>query len=428
MRVSLSLLAVATTAAFLTGSPANAQVNVKLEEVVSGLTHPLAMVPFPDGSGRSAIVEQSGTIKILDDKGRLLPDPFLSMTGRIVTLHDFFDERGILGIAFHPNFKENGKVYVAYSAPLRSDELPKRLWWSHTNIVSEMQVYKTDKNKLDSNSERIISAIDWPQFNHNGHWIGFGPDGMLYVATGDGGYANDWGIGHTPATGNGQDLKDIHGKILRFDVSKADSIPADNPFVGRRDAEAAVWAYGLRNPWRCSFDMGGDKGLYCGDVGQNSWEEVDLITKGGNYGWRRMEGDHCFDYLQPDNHPASCDKTDLTEPIIVYANCDAVKQNCKGISNTGGYIYRGSYKAWDGAYIFGDWSKQFGAMDGRLFVATKGSDGKWALQDAKVQNMTTIPYILAFAQDDKGEVYALTSTSTGPVAGHDSIYRIVPAN
>jgi glucose/arabinose dehydrogenase len=428
MRMGLGVMAAMTTVALLGGSPASAQISIKLEEVAGGLTHPLSMVPFPDGSGRTAIVEQSGTIRILDDKGRVRPEPFLSMTGRIVTLHDFFDERGVLGVAFHPNFKENGKVYVAYSVPVRSDELPKRLWWDHTNIVSEMQVSKTDRNKIDPSYERIISQIDWPQFNHNGHWIAFGPDGMLYVSTGDGGYANDWGIGHNALTGNGQDLKDLHGKMLRFDVSKPDGIPTDNPFVGRKDAEPAIWAYGLRNPWRCSFDMGGDKGLYCGDVGQNSYEKVNLISKGGNYGWRRIEGSHCFDVNAPDAHPATCDKTGLTEPIIEYANCDAVKDDCKGISNTGGYIYRGSHKEWDGAYIFGDWSQQFAAMDGRIFIVKKGADGKWKLQDTKVENMATIPYILAFAQDDKGEVYALTSVSTGPVGGHDSIYRIVPAN
>lgn len=428
MRIALGVMAAMTTVALLGASPASAQVSVKFEEVAGDLTHPVAMTPFPDGSGRIAIVEQSGTIRILDDKGRVRPEPFLSMTGRIVTLHDFFDERGVLGVAFHPNFKENGKVYVAYSVPVRSDELPRRLWWDHTNIVSEMQVSKTDRNKIDPSSERIISQIDWPQFNHNGHWIAFGPDGMLYVSTGDGGYANDWGIGHNPETGNGQDLKTLLGKMLRFDVSKPDGIPVDNPFVGRKDAEPAIWAYGLRNPWRCSFDMGGDKSLYCGDVGQNSYEEIDMISKGGNYGWRRMEGDHCFDVMKPDAHPASCDKTGLTEPIIVYANCDAVKENCKGISNTGGYIYRGSHKEWDGAYIFGDWSQQFGAMDGRIFIAKKGADGKWALQETKVEGMTTVPYILAFGQDEKGEVYALTSISTGPVGGHDKIYRIVPAN
>ena len=156
----------------------------------------------------------------------------------MVTLHHFFDERGLLGIAFHPNYRENGKFYLAYSAPIRSSELDRRLWWSHTNVVSEFQVSKTDPNKADPTYERVISQIDWPQFNHNGHWIAFGPDGMLYISTGDGGYANDWGIGHNVTTGNGQDKRSLHGKMLRLDVNKPDLIPADNPFVGQSDALA----------------------------------------------------------------------------------------------------------------------------------------------------------------------------------------------
>jgi len=223
-------------------------------------------------------------------------------------------------------------------------------------------------------------------------------------------------------------LMSINGKILRLDVDKDDFVPTDNPFVGRNDALPQIWAYGLRNPWRCSFDMGGDKELFCADVQQNSIEEVDIIKKGGNYGWRRMEGDKCFDYVNPNAHPASCDKNGLTDPILVYNNCTAVPQGCLGISITGGYVYRGSHAPWAGKYIFGDWSKGFAAMDGQIFVGTKGADGKWTLDKATVPGMTTMPYMLAFAQDDKGDVFALTSISTGPVGGHDKIYRIVPAD
>jgi len=408
--------------------PATAQVKMKLQEVASGLTHPLAMQSIPDGSGRMAVIEQTGQVRIIDARGRLLPEPFLNVQARMVAQHQFFDERGLLGLAFHPDYKTNGKFYVAYSAPLRGTALDRRLWWSHTNVVSEFTVSKADPNKADTSVERVISEIDWPQFNHNGHWIGFGPDGMLYISTGDGGYANDWGIGHNVTEGNGQDLTTPLGKMLRVDVNKPDLIPADNPFVNTPNADKRIWAYGLRNPWRCSFDMGGSKELFCADVQQNSYEEVDIITKGGNFGWRRMEGDKCFDYQKPDNHPATCDKTGLIDPIIVYANCTAVKQNCLGISITGGYVYRGAHKAWDGKYLFGDWSKSFAEMDGQLFVGSKGADGKWKLELAAVEGMSKIPYVLAFGQDDKGEVYALTSISTGPVGGHDKIYKLVPAN
>jgi glucose/arabinose dehydrogenase len=429
MRFALTCLAAGAAAALIVADPAGAQVKIKLEEVAGGLTHPLAMVTIPDGTGRKAVIEQHGLVRIIDARGRLLPEPFLNIQSKLVHLEHFFDEQGLLGIAFHPNYRENGKFYIAYSAPLRGDViLDKKLWWAHTNTVSEMTVSKESPNKANANQEKIISQIDWPQFNHNGHWIEFGPDGKLYVSTGDGGYANDWGIGHNVTIGNGQDLMSLHGKMLRLDVDKADYIPSDNPFVGRTDALPQIWALGLRNPWRCSFDMGGDRQLFCADVQQNSFEEVNIITKGGNYGWRRMEADKCFDFVNPNKHPASCDKAGLTEPIVVYKNCTALPQGCLGISVTGGYVYRGSHAPWSGKYIFGDWSKSFATMDGQIFFATKGEGDKWTMELALVEGMDKVPYILAFAQDDKGEVYALTSISTGPVGGHDKIYRIVPAS
>jgi glucose/arabinose dehydrogenase len=285
----------------------------------------------------------------------------------------------------------------------------------------------------DPTTIRRISAIDWPQFNHNGHWIGFGPDGMLYISTGDGGYANDWGIGHNVTEGNGQDLLDQHGKILRIDVDQTSGgsygIPADNPFVGQEaTALPEIWAYGMRNPWRCSFDMGGDNQLFCGDVQQNSFEEVSIIEKGGNHGWRKMEATHCFDFEDPNNHPDSCDKAGMVEPILEYKNCTAQPEGCFGISVTGGYVYRGSHAGWDGKYIFGDWSKSFATRDGQLFMASKGGDGKWSMEHLNVANMDgPLPYVLAFAQDADGEVYALTSVTTGPNGGLDKIYKIVPA-
>ncbi|MGH6815380.1 MAG: PQQ-dependent sugar dehydrogenase [Hyphomicrobiaceae bacterium] len=406
----------------------SADVKIKLQEFAAGLTHPLAMVSIPDGSGRLAVIEQHGPVRIINKDGKLLPDAFIDVGPKMVVQHHFFDERGLLGIAFHPNYKDNGKFYIAYSVPLRGRELDRRLWWSHTNLVSEFQVSKTDPNKADPMSERVISQLDWPQFNHDGHWIGFGPDGMLYISTGDGGYANDWGIGHNVTLGNGQDRMAPYGKMLRLDVNKPDLIPADNPFVGQANTLPQIWALGLRNPWRCSFDMGGDRALYCGDVQQNSFEEISVITKGANLGWRRMEGDKCFDLFNPDKHPPTCDQTGLTLPIVVYKNCTAIPKDCQGISVTGGYVYRGPHTAWQGKYIFGDWSKSFGEMDGQLFIATKGGDGKWTMEKAVVDGTAKLPYILAFAQDDKGEVYALTSISTGPVGGHDKIYKIVPAN
>ena len=168
--------------------------------------------------------------------------------------------------------------------------------------------------------------------------------------------------------------------------------------------------------------------MYCGDVQQNSYEAIKLIEKGQNMGWRKVEGMmRCFDYTKPDNHPASCDTTGITPAIIEYNNCTAQPNGCKGISVAGGYIYRGTHAAWQGKYIFGDWSKSFAEMDGQIFIGSKAADGTWSMEVAKVSNMSgKLPYVLAFAQDSAGEVYALTSVTTGPNGSMDTIYRIAP--
>jgi glucose/arabinose dehydrogenase len=416
----------------LSGTTAQAQATIKLEPLVTGINTPLAMVQ-PPGDSRMFIIEQNGRVRILEN-GKLLPTPFLDVRSKIKPLFHDFDERGLLGIAFHPKFKDNGKFYVSYSAHLDyQSDLGQMLWYDHSNVVEEYTVSSRDKNTADPSSARRILSTAWPQFNHNGHWIGFGPDGMLYISMGDGGYANDWGIGHNVMTGNGQDMTTNLGKILRIDVDtrspgKPYGIPPDNPFAASRNVNPEIWASGVRNPWRCSFDMGSTAAeLYCGDVQQNSYEEVSLIARGQNMGWRRMEGDRCFDYQKPDDHPASCDKAGLTMPIIVYNNCTAKPDGCRGISVTGGYVYRGANAAWRGKYIFGDWSKGFAEMDGQIFVGTKGTDGKWTMEVAKVSNMSgKLPYVLAFAQDNAGEVYVLTSITTGPNGSLDTIYKIVP--
>ncbi len=427
----IGTLSAALLLAVASGPAAAAPPKIKLEPLVSGLNAPLAMVQ-PAGDSRMFIIEQFGRVRILEG-GKLRPTPFLDIRAKIPALHHDFDERGLLGIAFHPKFKDNGKFYVAYSSHLDfGSDLGQMLWYSHTNVVEEYTVSKNDKNAADPSSARRIHAQAWPQFNHNGHWIGFGPDGKLYISMGDGGYANDWGIGHNVTEGNGQDLSTELGKILRIDVDtrsdgKPYGVPSDNPFVGNRNAKPEIWAYGLRNPWRCSFDTASGQ-LFCGDVQQNSYEEVSIIGKGQNLGWRRMEATHCFDYTKPDNHPASCDKSGLTLPILEYNNCTAKPQGCKGISVTGGYVYNGKVSAWKGKYIFGDWSKSFAEMDGQIFFATKGSDGKWSMEVAEVVGMPgKKPYVLAFAQDSAGEVYALTSITTGPNGSLDTIYKIVPA-
>ncbi len=420
-------MCVAGAAMLAVSGAANAEMKIKLEPYVTGVNTPLAMVQ-PKGDDRKFVIEQWGRVRIINADGQLEATPFLDIRHKLVDRWHDFDEKGLLGLAFHPDFANNGKFYVAYSGPINAQaDLGVLFWWSHTNYVEEYTVSEDDPDAADLASGRIISAINWPQFNHNGHWIGFGPDGMLYISTGDGGYANDWGIGHNVTEGNGQDMTVLHGKMLRIDVnSMADgkpyAIPADNPFVGDNNVAPEIWASGLRNPWRCSFDME-DGRLFCADVQQNSYEEVDIIEKGGNYGWRKMEGTHCFDYTKPDDHPASCDKAGLSDPILEYKNCTAKPDGCMGISVTGGFVYRGAQDALKGKYIFGDWSKGFAAMDGQFFVATQDGDN-WSMELAST-GMDKNPYVLAFAQDNDGEVYALTSITTGPNGSLDTIYKIV---
>ena len=429
MQISKFLTGVALSAGLLAfGATASNAAKIKLEPFVTGINTPLAMVQ-PAGDDRMFIAEQTGHIRIVKD-GKVLPTPFLNVRSKIVNRHHDFDERGLLGLTFHPDFKNNGKFYVAYSSQLDfQQDLGQMLWWSHTNVVEEYTVSADDPNVANPNSARRITSINWPQFNHNGHWIDFGKDGYLYISTGDGGYANDWGIGHNPQDGNGQDMSVLLGKILRIDVNKTDgdnnyAIPADNPYASNDDVRSEIYASGMRNPWRCSFDTkGGD--LICGDVQQNSFEEVSVIKKGGNYGWRRMEANKCFDFNKPDNHPSSCDKAGLTLPVLEYPNCTAQPKGCKGISVTGGYVDNSSSSGLGGKYIFGDWSKSFASMDGQFFVASNNG-GKWSMEVAEVTNMSgTLPYVLAFAQDNSGQVYALTSVTTGPNGYQDVIYKVV---
>ncbi|MEO1495422.1 MAG: PQQ-dependent sugar dehydrogenase [Pseudomonadota bacterium] len=423
--IKTAVMFAAAGAMALMGTSALAAPKVKMEPFVTGLNQPLGMVETPDG--RFFVVEQWGRVMSVED-GELNGTPVLDVRNLIVDRHPDFDERGLLGIALHPDFANNGKFYISLSGQLDwQGDLGQMLWYSHSNVVMEFTMDPDDPSVADPTSGRTIMTTPWPQFNHNGHWIGFGPDNQLYVSMGDGGYANDWGIGHNVLEGNGQDLTTPLGKMLRVDPETGDA-SAGNPFADNEDADQRIFAYGLRNPWRCSFDMGGSNELFCADVQQNSFEEVNIVKAGGNYGWRKMEADRCFDYTKPDEHPASCDTAGLEMPILTYNNCTAQPEGCTGISVTGGYVYRGSHADWDGKYIYGDWSRQFGTADGMIKIGTNNGDGTWTNEVAEVVNMDgNLPYILAFGQDSAGEVYALTSPTTGPVGSLDTIYKIVPA-
>jgi len=340
--------------------------DLRFEPIVGGLSRPVGIEDAGDASGRLFIVQQGGQIVIYGG-AQVLETPFLDIDHRVACC----GERGLLGLAFHPNFEQNGYFYVNYT---RVSAAP-----GGTTTISRFQVSGQNPNRADPDSEVVLIEQSQPFANHNGGALEFGPDGYLNIALGDGGSAGD------PANA-AQTLTTLLGKILRIDVNSGDpyAIPPRNPFFGLDNALEEIWAYGLRNPWRITFDREtGD--LFIGDVGQNAWEEINFQPAGSaggeNYGWRRMEGDHCF---QP---AAGCQSPGLTPPIIEYPNAG-------GGSVTGGYRYRGSdYPRMQGLYFYADF------VQGRLFAARE-EDGAWDEIDTR-----NVPYgISTFGEDERGEL------------------------
>jgi len=410
--------------------PASVRPQVKLEPFAEGFTAPMELISTKDGTGRLFLVDQIGVIKVIEANGTVHDRPFLDLRGRMVELNTRYDERGLLGLAFHPDFAKNGRLFVFYSAPLRP-EAPAG--WSCTNRLSELSVSQEDPNMVNMTSERIVLLVDKPQLNHNGGTIAFGPDGYLYIPLGDGGGANDVGSGHAPE-GNGQSTATLLGKILRIDVdgmegNKAYGIPADNPFVDREGVRAEIYALGFRNPWRIAFDSGGEERLFVSDAGQNLWEEVDTVVKGGNYGWNIREGTHCFDPKNPNRSPDSCPDKDargeqLIDPIIEYGHD-------LGSVVVGGYLYRGQALAeMYGKYIFADWSKSFSNGNGTLLVATPSDRGLWSLEAIDIFGRPDGRlglFIRSFGMDEQGEIYLLASAEAGPANSTGKIFKILPA-
>jgi glucose/arabinose dehydrogenase len=426
--LSLVLTVVLTVSGGLSVMAAPSPLQVGVELVAEGFTSPVDLVAVPDGSGRLFVVDQVGTIWGLSATGQRLDQPFLDIRDRMVPLSASYDERGLLGLAFHPQFKDNGRFFVYYSAPLRAGA-PKG--WNHTSHLSEFQVSGSSPDEADPGSERIVMQVDEPQANHNGGEIMFGLDGYLYIGLGDGGGANDTGLGHSPM-GNGQDTSVLLGKILRIDVDGKQpyGVPADNPFVGKGGREE-IFAYGFRNPWRMSFDTAGDHQLFVGDVGQNLWEEVDIVVNGGNYGWNLREGTHCFDPAHAKISPDQCPDTGangepLHAPILDY-------DHGHGTSITGGYVYRGSrLPELTGQYIFGDWTGYWAQDATRVLAATPSTTGggQWTYAEITL----VVPgggnagrFLLSFGQDASGELYVLTSESSGPAGSTGRVLRLVPA-
>ncbi|MBT9146119.1 MAG: Quinoprotein glucose dehydrogenase B [candidate division WS2 bacterium] len=361
-------------------------IGVGIELIAEGFTSPVGFVSANDGTGRMFLIDQIGLIKIIDEDGEVLEDNFLDVREKMVELREGFDERGLLGLAFHPEFTSNGRFFVHYSAPLR-EGAPEG--WDHTGVIAEFRVSEDNPNVANIDSEKIIIQIDQPQFNHNGGHLAFGPDGYLYIPLGDGGGANDVGLGH-PEIGNGQDTSNSLGSILRIDIDGEGtySIPQDNPFVGSEDGLDEIFAYGFRNPYHISFDRGGSNELFVADVGQDLWEEVNIVTRGGNYGWNIREGMHCFDPETPADSPSDCPTVGakgegLINPILQYRNA---RHDGIGIAIVGGYVYRGQLiRGLIGQYVFADWSRAFGAGDGSLFTARKEND-RWEFNELEILN------------------------------------------
>jgi len=401
-------------------------ITLGLELIASGLAAPVQYIG--PGDGRMFAVDQTGIVKVIDENGQMHEEPFIDLRDRMVDLSPGYDERGLLGLAFHPNFVENGRLFVFYSAPLRAGA-PEG--YSCTNLLSSFTVSEENPDAVDMKSEKVIFQIDKPQMNHNGGAITFGPDGYLYLPLGDGGGANDQGLGHSEG-GNAQDTSSFHGKILRIDVDSVEdgySIPPDNPFINDSTFLPEIWAYGLRNPYGIAFDSKGR--FFVADAGQNLWEEVDLVEKGGNYGWNIREGTHCFDPDSPNDSPASCPDVGakdepLIDPIIEYDHDNHTVV-------VGGYLYEGqNLTDLFGNYLFADWSSNFDQGDGRLYLARPGASDErpWEMEEISIAGRTDGrigEFIRAFGRDGEGEIYILTSEVMGPSGDSGKIYKLVMA-
>lgn len=360
-----------TTSTSPSGTPSSpavvfdaSKVRLRLVPFARGLDNPLFLTHAGDGSGEVFVVEQPGRIRAVDPGGEI--HTFLDIRARVAA----GGERGLLGLAFHPNYPDNGRLFVDYT-DRRGD-----------TVVSEFR--RATESAADQRSERVLLHIDQPYANHNGGMLAFGPDGFLYIGTGDGGSGGD-------PMNNGQRLDTLLGKILRVDVDSGSpyGIPPDNPFVERDGARREIWAYGLRNPWRFSFDRStGD--LFVGDVGQNAFEEIDArpatSTGGENYGWRIVEGFSCY-------RARTCDRRGLTAPVAQYPTP-------QGCAVTGGYVYRGTaQRPLAGGYLFGDFCNgrifAFGAAD-----ALRGPVRHRMLLDTDLS-------ISSFGEDEDGELYLI---------------------
>ena len=372
----LALCACACGDAVASNSPSSVvQIILGVQEVASGLSDPL-YVSTPAGDARLFVVEQAGRIRIIKN-GQLLATPFLDISSRVSS----GGERGLLSVAFHPSYASNGFFFVNFTD------------LAGNTRVERFSVSSNNPDLANAGSSKLILTVVQPFANHNGGLNLFGPDGMLYIGLGDGGFGGD-------PQGNGQNLGTLLGKILRVDVDHGDpyAIPADNPFVGRSGARGEIWAYGLRNPWRFAFDKA-DGLLYIADVGEGRFEEVDVVAanSGGiNYGWNTMEGSTCF-------ITTSCNQTGLELPGLVYDHSNGA------CSIIGGYVYRGTLiPDLIGHYFYSDYCAGF--LKSFRYQNTMATE-------QRTYDMGSIGSITSFGLDAAGELYMTSSNGR--------VYRIV---
>jgi glucose/arabinose dehydrogenase len=388
MRTSLLLFAsalagasprLAAAAGCTTPNPPPSIPDVALRQIASGFSSPLEIKRAPEESRRLFVVEREGVIRVLDGR-TVLSEPFLDIQERV----EAGGEKGLLSVAFHPRFTENGRLFVDYTAPYREQ------------LRTTISEFTADPGleHVDPATERVLLRVTQPYDNHNGGTLAFGPDGYLYLSLGDGGSAND-------PEGHAQNLGDLLGSILRIDPDSRTGrrrygIPADNPFVGVSGARPEIWAYGFRNPWRMSFDRRTGQ-LFAGDVGQGAREEIDVVRRGGNYGWNVMEGNICTPGVN-----ASCSSNGFVAPILDYPHGD----EC---SVTGGFVYRGrQIPDLCGAYLYGDY------CSGRIWALR--TDGRRATTNRLL--LDTDLSISSFGENRPGEIYVVDLGGT--------IHKIVP--
>jgi len=336
---------------------------IALQPFVSGLTSPVDLQPSRDGTGRLFVVEQGGIIRVIK-AGKLLATPFLNLTNIVHS----GGEEGLLGLAFHPAYKTNGRFFVNYTRVVSGQ---------HQTIIAEYHVSSTNKDVADPTGA-ILLKVNQPFDNHKGGQLVFGPDGYLYIGLGDGGDQGD-------PLKNGQKLSTLLGKMLRIDVDSGApyKIPPTNPFIGRTGVKPEIWAYGFRNPWRFSFDLQSKK-LYIGDVGQDAYEEIDIGTIGGNFGWNVMEGAHCYPI------GSTCNQSGKILPIaeVPHPEAEAI---------IGGFVYRSTViSGLSGYYVFGDF------ITGTIW-GLKQVSGTWQ----RTTLLSTGRGISAFGRDASGTLYVI---------------------